>query len=201
MRKQRRAPTFRGAALSPRRWRWAQARGLTQIRDWRVGPSRGSQDFFSNQQWASPVDCTMPRVTATISVALSTLNPFFSPSLQIKLVQSPCKARGPDDWMKPAGSSIRSAQRPLILTGQYVVISTLQPRETKVASEWNRSREMYSPVRQTQGNNSARALSTKIVFFGCKKIDNKRRRKQRRGQTRRNWCNKCYESSESADIF
>ena len=66
--------------------------------------------------------------------------------------------------MKPAGSSIRSAQRPLILTGQYVVISTLQPRETKVASEWNRSREMYSPVRQTQGNNSARALSTKILL-------------------------------------
>ena len=38
---------------------------------------------------------------------------------------------------------------------------------------------------ETQGNNSARALSTKTVMsFGCKKIDidNKRRRKQRRGQ-------------------
>ena len=38
---------------------------------------------------------------------------------------------------------------------------------------------------ETQGKNGTRALSTKIaVFFGCKKIDNKSRRKQRRGQTR-----------------
>ena len=28
-----------------------------------------------------------------------------------------------------------------------------------------------------QGNNNTRALSTKIVFFGCRKIDNTRRRK------------------------
>ena len=26
---------------------------------------------------------------------------------------------------------------------------------------------------ETQGNNSTQALSTKIVYFGCKKIDNK----------------------------
>ena len=37
---------------------------------------------------------------------------------------------------------------------------------------------------EKQGNNNTRALSTKIVFFTCKKIDNKRRKKQRRGQTR-----------------
>ena len=38
---------------------------------------------------------------------------------------------------------------------------------------------------ETQGNNSTEVLSTKIVFFGCKNIDNKRRGKKRRGQTRR----------------
>ena len=36
----------------------------------------------------------------------------------------------------------------------------------------------------TQGNNSTQALLTKIVYFRCEKTDNKRRRKQRRGQTR-----------------
>ena len=30
---------------------------------------------------------------------------------------------------------------------------------------------------EKQGNNNTQALLTNIVFFGCKKIDNKRRRK------------------------
>ena len=37
----------------------------------------------------------------------------------------------------------------------------------------------------TQRNNNTQALSTKIVFFKCKKIDNKRSSKQRRGQAKK----------------
>ena len=33
---------------------------------------------------------------------------------------------------------------------------------------------------ETQGNNSAQVLSTKVIFFGCKKTDNNRRRKQKK---------------------
>ena len=56
---------------------------------------------------------------------------------------------------------------------------------------WQNRRDLWKCTHQcdeTQGNNSAQAISTKMVFFGCRKIDNKRRRKQRRGQARRSWC-------------
>ena len=63
---------------------------------------------------------------------------------------------------------------------------------TWLKTKWNRSRKYTHQCDETQGNNSAQALSTKIVFFGCKKIERRQKKKEamkrtdkdRQGQTR-----------------
>ena len=48
-----------------------------------------------------------------------------------------------------------------------------------------------TPLRdETPGNNSTQARSTKIVFFGCRKIDRQEKKKEAKQRTERELMNK-----------
>ena len=54
---------------------------------------------------------------------------------------------------------------------------------------------------ETQRNNNTQALSTKIVFFKCKKIDNKRSSKRRSGQAKKSWCTKMLRMTKNSSFL